>query len=113
MKPKMIKNIFLIVLSALLALLLAVGITAATSLAGGNVDVIRIMLIIFLILIEVLAVALLVFFGVLFFKRRELIWKEMGVFKESDEEEEAKRNEEFIKEQQFEEKMKVTKIEKK
>lgn len=112
MKPKVIKQIFLSVLAALLVLLLAVAITAATSLAGGNVDVINTMLIIFLILIEVLSVGLLVFFAVLFFKRRDLIWKEMDVFQEIDEEAEIKRDEEFIKEQQFEEKLKVNKPEK-
>lgn len=105
MKPKLIKNIFLIVLLSLLVLLLAVGITAATSLAGGNVQVISVLLTVFLILIEVLAIGLLVFFVVLFFKRRELIWEEMEVFQEVDENVEVKRDEEFIKEQQFEEKI--------
>ena len=105
MKPKLIKNIFLIVLFSLLVLLLAVGITAATSLAGGNVQVISVLLTVFLILIEVLAIGLLVFFVVLFFKRRELIWEEMEVFQEVDENVEVKRDEEFIKEQQFEEKI--------
>lgn len=82
MKPMIIKRIFLIVLSVILFLFLSVVITAATSLAGGDIDVISIMLTVFFIIIEVLCVGLLVFFGVIFFQQRELVWKKMDIFKE-------------------------------
>lgn len=72
MKSKMNERIFIIGVIVEAVLFLAVVITAATSLGGGNLSTIITFLTIFLVLIEVVAIGLLVFYLVLFFQDRSI-----------------------------------------
>ena len=77
MKSKMVERIFIIGVIVEAVLFLAVVITAATSLGGGNLATIITFLTIFLILIEVVAIGLLVYYLVLFFQEKSLENKEI------------------------------------
>lgn len=77
MKSKMVERIFTIGVIVEAVLFLAVVITAATSLGGGNLSTIITFLTIFLILIEVVAIGLLVYYLVLFFQDKSVENKEI------------------------------------
>ena len=77
MKSKMVERIFIICVIVEAVLFLCVVITAATSLGGGNLSTIITFLIIFLVLIEVVAIGLLVYYLVLFFQDKSVEQKEV------------------------------------
>ena len=77
MKSKMVERIFIIGVIVEAVLFLCVVITAATSLGGGNLSTIISFLIIFLVLIEVVAIGLLVYYLVLFFQDKSVEQKEV------------------------------------
>ena len=77
MKSKMVERVFIIGVIVEAVLFLCVVITAATSLGGGNLSTIITFLTIFLVLIEVVAIGLLVYYLVLFFQDKSVEQREV------------------------------------
>lgn len=77
MKSKLTERIFTIGVIVEAVLFLCVVITAATSLGGGSLSTIIVFLTIFLVLIEVVAIGLLVYYLVLFFQDKSIEHKEV------------------------------------